>query len=136
MLSIDSITGAAKLDVDDGVVVKFGTDASLVVRRELSTGDGVVFTSVKDDAAAEDIAAVEEGFAELPVKIDAIKAFEWGRNNSPESHDDGFTHCAMVTFADEAGRDEYLPHADHKAFVEILMPVLDKVRVLDFVPAK
>lgn len=95
-----------------------------------------VFFKFKDDAAAEDVAAVEEAFAALPSKIDAIKAFEWGTNNSPEGKDDGFTHCFMVTFADEAGREEYLPHPDHLAFVEVLKPVLDKVRVLDFTPQK
>ena len=70
--------------------------------------------------------------AALPSKIDAIKAFEWGVNNSPESNDDGFTHCFMVTFDSEEGREAYLPHPDHLAFVEVLKPVLDKVRVLDF----
>ncbi|WP_372721755.1 Dabb family protein [Novipirellula sp.] len=91
-----------------------------------------VFFKFKDDASKEDIAKIEQAFAELPNKIDSITDFEWGTNNSPEKHDDGFTHCFMVTFADEAGREEYLPHPDHKAFVEILMPVLDKARVLDF----
>ena len=93
-----------------------------------------MFFKFKDDAAAEDVAAVEEAFAALPSKIDAIKAFEWGTNNSPEGKDDGFTHCFMVTFADEAGREEYLPHPAHLAFVDVLKPVLDKVRVLDFTP--
>ena len=45
-------------------------------------------------------------------------------------------HCFMVTFADDAGRAVYLPHADHKAFVEVLKPSLDKVRVLDFTPGE
>ncbi len=115
------------------VIDYWGTPQESPLETELKHA---VFLKFKEDAATEDIAAVEEGLAELPKKIDAIKAFEWGRNNSPESHDDGFTHCAMVTFADAAGRDEYLPHADHKAFVEILTPVLDKVRVLDFVSEK
>ena len=115
------------------VIDYWGTPQESPLETELKHA---VFLKFKDDATAEDITTVEEGFADLPVKIDAIKAFEMGRNNSPESHDDGFTHCAMVTFADEAGRSEYLPHEDHKAFVELLTPVLDKVRVLDFVPAK
>ena len=92
----------------------------------------VVFFKFKDDAAKEDVQKVEEAFANLPNKIDAIKAFEWGVNNSPEKHDHGFTHCFLVTFDSEKGREEYLPHPDHKAFVEVLLPVLDKVRVLDF----
>lgn len=43
---------AASLLVDDGVVVKFGARAGMVVRSELSTGDQVVFTSLKDDSVA------------------------------------------------------------------------------------
>lgn len=91
-----------------------------------------VFFKFKDDAAEEQIKKVEAAFAALPSKIAAIKDFEWGVNNSPEKHDEGFTHCFMVTFESEEGLQQYLPHHDHKAFVEVLKPVLDKVRVLDF----
>lgn len=91
-----------------------------------------VFFRFKEDAAKEDIEKVEAAFAALPEKIDAIKQFEWGTNNSPERHDAGFTHCFMVTFDSEEGRAEYLPHPDHMAFVELLGPVLDAPRVLDF----
>ena len=95
-----------------------------------------VFLKFKDDASPEAVKEVEEGFAALPSKIDTIKAFEWGTNNSPERHSHGFSHCFMVTFADDAGRQAYLPHADHEAFVEVLKPSLDKVRVLDFTPGE
>lgn len=91
-----------------------------------------VFFKFKDDADAEGVRKVEEAFAALPSKIDAIKAFEWGINNSPEKHDHGFTHAFVVTFESEEGRKTYLDHPDHLAFVEVLMPVLDKPRVLDF----
>ena len=111
------------------VVDYWGDAAQPDVKRPLQH---VVFFKFKDDAADDRVANVEQAFAALPGKIDAIKAFEWGTNNSPEKHDDGFTHCFLVTFDSEDGRQEYLPHHDHKAFVEILKPVLDKVRVLDF----
>lgn len=91
-----------------------------------------VFFKFQDGADEDDVKAVEQAFAALPSKIDTIRAFEWGMNNSPESHDDGFTHCFLVTFDDAEGREVYLPHPDHKAFVDVLRPVLDKVRVLDF----
>lgn len=91
-----------------------------------------VFFKFKDDAAPEDVAKVEQEFAALKDKIGEIKAFEWGTNNSPEKNDDGFTHCFFVTFANEADRKTYLDHKDHLAFVEVLTPVLDKVRVLDY----
>ena len=95
-----------------------------------------VFLKFKDDAAPAAVQKIEEGFAALPSKIDTIKAFEWGKNNSPERHSHGFTHCFMVTFADDAGRQVYLPHTAHLAFVDVLMPSLDKVRVLDFTPGQ
>ena len=84
------------------------------------------------DATEAQVNALIEAFEGLQNDIPQIKAFEWGTNNSPESHDDGFTHCFMVTFDSEQGRAVYLPHPDHLAFVELLKPVLDKVRVVDF----
>ena len=111
------------------VIDYWGTPSEAEIDRELKHA---VFFKFKDDADPAAVNKVEEAFAALPSKIDAIKAFEWGVNNSPESNDDGFTHCFMVTFDSEEGREAYLPHPDHLAFVEVLKPVLDKVRVLDF----
>jgi len=91
-----------------------------------------VFIRFKKGASAEEIQKVEAAFAALPAKIDTIKRFEWGINNSPEPHAAGFTHCFMVGFDSEEGRAAYLPHPDHLAFIEILKPVLDAPRVLDF----
>ena len=76
---------------------------------------------------------VEDAFRELPSKIHEVAGFEWGTNISPENHDQGFTHCFLVTFNDAKGRDTYLPHPAHKAFGKVLGPYLDKVLVIDFV---
>ena len=111
------------------VVDYWGTPPKEPLEKELKHA---VFLKFKDDAPAEAVKAVEEAFAALPSKIDTIKAFEWGTNNSPEQHNDGFTHCFMVTFDSEDGRAAYVPHPEHTAFVEVLKPVMDKVRVLDF----
>ncbi len=43
---------AADLTIADGVTVKFGADAQLVVRDRLTAGQGVVLTSQKDDSVA------------------------------------------------------------------------------------
>ncbi len=92
----------------------------------------VVLFKFKDSATAEQVKAVEDAFRALPSKIKEIKDFEWGTNNSPEGLNQGLTHCFFVSFASEADREVYLPHPDHKAFVEVLGPVLDKVTVVDY----
>lgn len=92
----------------------------------------VVFFKFKDSATAEQVQGIEKAFIELAKKIDTVKGFEWGTNVSPEGLNDGFTHCFFVTFADKAGLDVYLPHAEHQAFVAKLKPILDKVCVLDY----
>ena len=92
----------------------------------------VVLFKFKDDASAEDIQKVENAFKELKPKIDLIKDFEFGKNNSPENLNQGFTHCFFVTFASEQDRNDYLVHPAHKAFVEILKPYLDKALVVDY----
>jgi hypothetical protein len=93
----------------------------------------VVLFKFKDDAAPEAVAKVEKAFSALKGKIDLIAGYEWGKNVSPEGLDDGFTHCYFVTFKSKADLEKYLPHPEHKAFVEVLKPVLDKVLVVDYV---
>ncbi len=92
----------------------------------------VVLFGFKAEATAEDIRKVEEAFAALPGKIDAIKGYEWGTNISPEKLDQGHTHCFFLTFANEEDRDAYLVHPAHKEFGGILRPYLDKVTVVDY----
>ncbi|MEM8671170.1 MAG: Dabb family protein [Planctomycetota bacterium] len=111
------------------VIDYWGTPSEAELEKELMHA---VFFKFKDDADPAAVKEVEEAFAALPNKIDAVKAFEWGMNNSPEGKNDGFTHAFMLTFDSEDGRKAYLPHPDHQAFVKVLEPVLDKVRVLDF----
>jgi hypothetical protein len=91
-----------------------------------------VYFKFKGDASADDIAKVEKAFADLPSKIETIKGFEAGTNLKPGRYDHGFTHCFLLTFDSEEGRSAYLPHPDHKAFGQMLGPILDKVRVLDY----
>jgi hypothetical protein len=92
----------------------------------------VVLLKFKDASTTADIKNVETAFRNLPSKIKSIKGFEWGTNNSPENINQGFTHCFLVTFKTEKDRQEYLPHPEHKAFVDVLKPHLDKVLVIDY----
>ena len=92
----------------------------------------VVMFGFNVSSTEADIQHVVDEFAKLPSKIDSIVDFEHGVNNSPEGLNDGLTHCFLVTFADEAGREAYLPHPAHKAFVEVLKPHMAKAVVLDY----
>jgi hypothetical protein len=92
----------------------------------------VVVFKFKDTATEANIKSVEEAFAALPSKIEQIKGFEFGTNNSPEGLEKGFTHCFFLTFDSEEDRAAYLPHPDHKAFGELLGPFLEDVMVIDY----
>lgn len=92
----------------------------------------VVLFKFRADAKPEQVDAIVEAFAALPKQIDVIQSFEWGLNNSPEGLNKGLTHCFLLTFKDERGRDAYLPHAAHKAFVEKVKPIIEDATVVDY----
>src|SRR4051812_8085214 len=92
----------------------------------------VVSLKFKPGSTPEQIGLVEQAFAGLKEKIPGVTSLKWGTNVSPEKHDKGFTHCFVLTFATEKDRDAYLVHEDHKAFGQVLKPVMDDVMVLDF----
>lgn len=92
----------------------------------------VVFFKFKPDAGDAKVKEVEQAFRALPGKIDAIQGFEWGTDVGVENLSKGFTHCFFLTFADEKGRDAYLPHAAHQEFVGLVKPLLDDVCVVDY----
>lgn len=92
----------------------------------------VVLFQFKAEVTEKQVAEVQEAFAALPGKIDAIEDFEWGTDVSVESKAQGFTHCFLVTFRDEAGRATYLPHPAHQEFVKLVGPRVEKVLVFDY----
>lgn len=96
----------------------------------------VVAFKYKADATADQIGRVTEAFRALQDKIPGIVAFEYGTNQSPEGHDDGFTHLYLVTFESAAARDAYLPHPEHEKFGALLgeLDILEDIFVIDYVP--
>ena len=92
----------------------------------------VVLFAFEPAATPAEIKVVEAAFAALPAAIPEIIAFEWGRDVSVEGKAQGFTHCFLVTFRDEAGRDAYLPHPAHLAFVDLVGRHRAKGLVFDY----
>jgi hypothetical protein len=91
----------------------------------------VVLFAFKPDAGAG-VEQVIAAFCRLPALIPQIRSFEWGTDVSIENIQGGFTHCFLLGFASEQGRDEYLVHPDHQAFGRLVQPVLEKVLVVDY----
>jgi hypothetical protein len=92
----------------------------------------VVLFSFNETATPARLQAIEQAFAALPAEIAEIKGFEWGTDVSVEHLADGYTHCFVVTFASLPGRDTYLVHPAHQAFVASLQPHLAKALVIDY----
>jgi hypothetical protein len=93
----------------------------------------VVLFKFKEEASPGTVSQIEGAFRAFCATLPFVTDFEWGMNSSPEGLNDGFTHCFIVTFAGPEGRDAYLPHPAHKAFVSRwLDPYLEKACVIDF----
>lgn len=92
----------------------------------------IVLFQFKDDVSENQIEMVKNEFCQLPQKINFIKDFEWGINNSPENLSQDFTHCFFVSFINERDRDNYLPHPEHQSFVAIATPLIEKALVFDY----
>jgi hypothetical protein len=92
----------------------------------------LVLLKFSPGASVAQVRGIEQSFSALLGAIDEVQGLEWGTNNSPEGLAKGFTHCFNLTFADAAGRDAYLPHPAHLAFVEVLKPLLEDVLVVDY----
>jgi hypothetical protein len=96
----------------------------------------IVHFKFKTSATPEQIKAVTDAFSALKAKTGVVESIEWGTNVSPEGFDKGFNYVWLVTFKNIADRDTYLAHPAHKAFVEILLPILEEPMVVDFIPQK
>lgn len=88
----------------------------------------------KEDTTEHQYMEIIGEFMELKNKIDTIVDIEWGTSENIEPLNDGFTHSFLVTFRNKEGLEVYLPHPEHKKFVELIKPRLEKVFVFDYTP--
>jgi hypothetical protein len=94
----------------------------------------VVVFRYKAGTTEAQIRRVTEAFRALKDSIPGVVSFEHGVNNSPEKLNQGFTHVYLLTFANAAARDAYLPHPEHRKFGEMLAPLLEQPFVVDYHP--
>jgi Stress responsive A/B Barrel Domain len=90
----------------------------------------------KPATTAEQLHTFFTAFHEMSGKIAGIDSFEYGANNSTEGLNQDMTHVVMVTFANAQARDAYLPHPEHRKFVDLLnkMGIVEKLLVIDYSP--
>jgi hypothetical protein len=92
----------------------------------------LVLLKFKADARPVQIDAIVQAFRGLARQVDTVRSLEWGVDVSPEGLAKGFTHAFLLSFDAAAGRDVYLPHPAHQAFVAQLQPLLADVLVIDY----
>jgi heme-degrading monooxygenase HmoA len=92
----------------------------------------LVLYKFKSELTTQQVQEVIDAFSALPKQIDSIIGFERGENLSQEQKSEGFTHCFVVTFADEKGRDAYLASPAHDAYVKVVRDRREKVIVFDY----
>jgi len=120
--------------------MKLNLLALLMLATTTFAADGPVFHVVhfkfKKEATPAQVQHVTDEFSALKTKISEVESLDWGTDSSPEGLGKGFTHVWILKFKDTKARDAYLVHPEHKAFVEILKPILDEPLVVDFIPQK
>jgi hypothetical protein len=85
----------------------------------------------KKACSAEDQTLFWKKIEALPKQIPGILEYSGGPNVSSEGLNQGFTHSFVMTFESVAARDTYLPHPIHQAAVEIVIPMLERVVIID-----
>ncbi len=113
-------------------IILLGMQVSLAQNIENKVLRHVVMFGWKSGTDSNAIKKIVQSFKALPGKIDLIKGFEYGINNSPENLNNGLTHCFLLTFKTEADRNAYLIHPAHKQFGAALNPKPDHITVLDY----
>lgn len=93
----------------------------------------ILLLRFKDDVNPEQIDEVGKHFTAIPSKIDGVVSTEWGPYDSSEHKNRGFTHAVLMNFADEAGRQNYLPHPEHDILRAFFKPLVQDIIVFDYI---
>ena len=92
----------------------------------------VVLLKFKPGTTDDQIQSTFDTIKELKELLPGIEEFIGGPYSSPEGLNQGYTHGIIMTFADVASRDAYLPHAEHDRVKNLIFPLLDSVIAFDF----
>ncbi|MFN0008684.1 MAG: Dabb family protein [Planctomycetota bacterium] len=85
----------------------------------------VVLLRLRKTVPKAEIDRVFDRLAALKQRIPGLITFSGGAYSSPEGLHQGYTHGFVMTFADAAARDAYLPHPEHEKVKKLVLDVLD-----------
>ncbi|WP_391086992.1 Dabb family protein [Vibrio sp. NH-UV-68] len=92
----------------------------------------ILLIKFKESSPLSEIEKLKGLFEAMPEKVEGVVSVEWGVNDSPEGKNKGYTHSVLMTFANEAGRQNYLPHVEHEALKQVFRPLLEDIVVFDY----
>lgn len=93
----------------------------------------VVLLGWTPEATEHQKQACAEALAGLKAIIPGILAYSGGDQNSLEAPGQGIDFGFVMTFADAAARDAYLPHPGHQRVIrDYIAPILRQVQVFDY----
>jgi hypothetical protein len=92
----------------------------------------IILIKFKATAKINEIKELRASFKSMPSKVEGVHSVEWGLNDSPEGKNKNYTHIVLMNFVDDAGRDNYLPHAEHCELKKLFSPILEDLIVLDY----
>jgi len=92
----------------------------------------IALLKFKEGTSAEQIGQLFDELLDMTENIPGIEDYVAGENCSPEGKNQGHTHGFIMTFADAAARDAYLPHPEHERVKQLILPHVDSVVVFDF----
>ncbi len=76
----------------------------------------VVLYAYRAEFSDNEIANIYNELEEISGKLPGRISYTWGKYESPEGRNQGFTHCLVTDFADETARNAFLTDPIRLAF--------------------
>lgn len=92
----------------------------------------MVLLKFKPEVSEEQIEELFQDIGALKQRLPGITHYGGGPYSSPEGFNKGFTHGFLMTFESAAARDAYLPHPEHEAVKDAILPLVDDAIAFDF----
>jgi hypothetical protein len=92
----------------------------------------IALIKFKEGTSDDQIKNAFDQLLDITETISGIEDYVSGPYASPEGLNQGYTHGFIMTFANAAARDSYLPHPEHERVKALIMPLIDSLVAFDF----